>query len=80
MLYVALLDLPYFYYQVLRLVVFGVSVYIIYKTIGTKVVWLLLSFCVIAVLFNPIMPIHLNRQAWRVIDVISSVFFLLMAI
>jgi hypothetical protein len=34
------------------------------------------TFAVIAVLFNPILPIHLSRELWQPIDVISGIVFL----
>jgi hypothetical protein len=33
-------------------------------------------FGIIAVLFNPVIPIHLNRDNWTTIDVTVAVIFL----
>jgi len=34
-------------------------------------------FGIIAVLFNPIFPIHLSREIWAPIDIIAGIFFLI---
>lgn len=78
-LFIALFDgLPYGYFTLLRFVVCAVGAYLAYKTYeGNKEsIWVWL-FGGIAVLFNPIIPIHLQRETWWVIDLIVGVFFLL---
>lgn len=72
----ALADNPYGYYQFLRWVILitgGYSAYLAYK-IGSKVwPWI---FGIIAVLFNPIIPITFQRDTWQIIDVVVAVVFL----
>ena len=72
MLLWALTDNPYGYYQILRWVVCGVTGYAAYLAIGEerkKSAW---TFGIIAVLFNPIAPIHLEHEIWAVIDVVVA--------
>ena len=73
---------PYDYYTVLRWVVCGSAsyyLYIAYKLRKIPWVWI---FGIMAVLFNPIIPVHLNKSTWAPIDVISggiilvSIFFI----
>jgi len=52
---------PYGYYQLLRFVVCGVSVYVAYVAYKWQKIWATWLFGIIAVLFNPIIPIHLSR-------------------
>src|SRR4051794_5217328 len=52
MLVLALLPTPYPYYNLLRLIVFGVSIYLGSKAVEAKRLWLLLLFVSIASLFN----------------------------
>lgn len=60
---------PYGYYTLLRFVVCGVSVYGAYFATGLKKDGWAWIFGIIAVLFNPIIPIYLDRNTWAFIDV-----------
>lgn len=69
MLAFALLDNPYGYYQILKWIICGFTAYLAYlayKNDETAWTWI---FGIIAILFNPIAPIYLNREIWSVIDV-----------
>jgi len=73
MLFWALVDNPYFYYQILRWVVGGVagySAYLAYKQGEEAWVWIL---GVTAIVFNPIAPFHLTREIWSVLNIIGAV-------
>lgn len=78
-LFIALFDgLPYGYFTLLRFVVCAVGAYLAYKTYeGNKESIWVWAFSGIAVLFNPIIPIYLQRGQWVVIDLIVGVFFVL---
>lgn len=78
-LFVALFDgLPYGFFTLLRFVVCAVSIYLTYKVYDNESdslwVWV---FGGIAVLFNPIIPIHLQRETWWIIDLVVGIFFIL---
>lgn len=78
-LFIALFDgLPYVYFTLLRFIVCAVGVYLAYNihedNKGSLWVW---AFAGIAVLFNPIIPIYLQRGQWMVIDLIIGIFFVL---
>lgn len=66
---------PYGYYQLLRFVVCGVSVYIAYMAYNWQKLWATWLFGFIAVLFNPLIPIHLSRELWQPIDLACAVLF-----
>ena len=76
MLFGALGRWPYGYYQLLRFVVCGVSVYVAYTAYTWQKMWAVWLFGFIAVLFNPLIPIHLSREAWQPIDSICAILFL----
>jgi hypothetical protein len=76
-LFGALADLPYGYYQMLRWIVFGVSIYIAYKAFRWDKKWAIWVFSGSAVLFNPILPIYLTREIWQPLDVIFGTLFML---
>lgn len=66
---------PYGYYTLLRIVVFLASVLLAtdtYKRAGEATPWCL-AFVGIAILFNPVFPIHLTRDIWGVVDPIIAV-------
>lgn len=65
---------PYGFFTLLRFVVFASSAYVAYMAYEAKKekwVWI---FGFLAVLFNPFIIIHLNRDIWSVIDLIAGVF------
>ncbi len=68
---------PYDYYILLRWVVCGVAVFGIYYAIkAARDIWAW-PFGISGLLFNPIIPVHLNRNTWRVIDLaVACIFFL----
>ena len=80
MLLLALAPWPYGYYQVLRLVVCGVAVYVAFMGYTWQKMWAMWLFGFIAVLFNPLLPIHLSRQIWQAIDVVCGILFMVIAV
>lgn len=75
MLLSALFNLPAGYYTLLRIIVCGTAVYLGFIAKGiTKISWVwVLGF--IAILFNPFLPIHLDREMWGFIDIIVGFIF-----
>jgi hypothetical protein len=80
MLLLALAPWPYGYYQLLRFVVCGVAVYVAVMSYNWHKIWAVWLFGFIAVLFNPLIPIHLSRELWQPIDVICGIIFITIAI
>jgi len=79
MLFGALGYWPYGYYQLLRFVVCGVSVYVAFMSYQWQKLWAAWLFGFIAFLFNPIIPIHLPREVWQMIDIICAFLFVAVA-
>ena len=77
LLLVAIAPLPYGYYQFLRWVVCGASVFIAYTAYTWSKIWAVWLFGVVAVLFNPILPIHLTKEIWQPIDLVCALLFIL---
>jgi len=75
MLFVAIAELPYGYYQILRWIVCGVGVYIAYMAYRRGKVWATWVFGLIAALFNPIVPVHLTKAIWQPIDIVCALIF-----
>ena len=73
MLLFGVLPLPYGYYPLLRLVVCGVFSFAAYHAFQKShglYPWILV---LTAVLFNPIVPVHLPKELWAVLDVGAAV-------
>jgi hypothetical protein len=71
---------PYSYYQIIRWVVLAAAVFAAYQGAATKRYWAVWLFASLAVLFNPIVPIHFRRETWRVLDISAAAAFLLGAV
>jgi len=67
---------PYGYYQLLRWLVSGTAIFILYAILKLeKITWTWIM-AIIAILFNPIVPINLVKETWVIIDLIVAVLFL----
>tara|TARA_A100001011_G_C13885015_1_gene664567 strand:- start:54 stop:371 length:318 start_codon:yes stop_codon:yes gene_type:complete len=76
MLFLAILELPYGYYNLLRLVVTisgGISSFNAFKNKNEGIA---IIFGIICLLFNPIFPIYMIKDDWILIDFIVGIFFL----
>jgi hypothetical protein len=72
---IAITDLPYGYYQLVRFAVCGTCAFLAYSNFQSRRAlngWLILLVA-IAVLFNPIVPIHLTKEIWRWVDGLVAV-------
>jgi hypothetical protein len=70
LLVAAVAQLPYGYYTFIRIVTCGSAALLAvvgFRERSSTQVWSIL-LSLIAVLFNPIVPIHLNRSAWFFLD------------
>ncbi|PIV39883.1 MAG: hypothetical protein COS29_00215 [Candidatus Omnitrophica bacterium CG02_land_8_20_14_3_00__42_8] len=68
---------PYGFFTLLRLVVFGTTVYLswlAYKSERQSWTWV---FGFIALIFNPLIPLHLGRDLWVVVDLLVAVFLII---
>jgi len=68
---------PYGFFTLLRLVVFGTTTYIswlAYKTERQVWIWV---FGFTALVFNPLIPLHLGRDLWMIIDLLVAVFLII---
>lgn len=77
MLVLALAPLPYGYYQLLRVTVFVVAGLLIWRewtATGTVGPWSI-ALGAVALLLNPVFPVHLDRSTWAVLDLGSALVF-----
>jgi hypothetical protein len=64
---------PYGFYVLLRLAVTAVSTYAIFA-LGTSRPSDTITLALIALLFNPLVPVHLPKALWVVIDLGAAAF------
>lgn len=76
MLLLALGSWEYSYYQILRVVVCGASVFLAWHLFDTKQTGWAWVFVVTGILFNPLAPIHLAKETWQIIDFVAAILFL----
>ncbi|NTG01681.1 hypothetical protein G6L30_16290 [Agrobacterium rhizogenes] len=81
LLVVAILPLPYGYYTFLRCVVTLSAVIVAWSRYKTKgsVNWEVVLMALVAILFNPLVPIWLSRPLWLPIDLLSGGIFIYFA-
>ena len=74
---VAVLPLPYGYYTFLRIIICASAIFLGCKQFAIKEeinAWTVI-FGVCAILFNPVIPIHLTRDTWFYINIAGAVLF-----
>ena len=73
-------DWPYGFFTLLRWVVCAAAILVGIRAYGWQRIWAVPIFALIAILFNPLVPVYLSRSTWQPIDMLSAVLFLLAAI
>ncbi|MFT3724652.1 MAG: hypothetical protein QM773_13845 [Hyphomonadaceae bacterium] len=75
----ALWDMPYAYYELMRLPVGIVAAFLagmIFLSGEKHAVPWAIAFGAVGLLFNPFQPVHLSREVWATIDVATAALFL----
>ena len=80
LLLIAMLELPYGYYTFLRLIITASSMVIIwllwkYQRMH-KEIWSTIFLTIIALLYNPIILVHLSKQIWFIINIVTIVLYI----
>lgn len=76
LLFIGIAPLPYSYYQLLRIVVTITAVLNAINTDAKENYLLKFCFVIVAVVFNPVFPIHLNKEVWMLVDFFTAIFLL----
>jgi hypothetical protein len=75
LLVLALMDLPYGYYQFLRIATCAAAVFIcwrLFEAARSVGAWVMVA---IALLYNPIVPVHLEHSTWAIINMATAAAF-----
>jgi hypothetical protein len=74
-------DVPYDYFVLLRVLVFMTCAAIAYVLLKRNTVGTWFAFAAgIGVLYNPLLPIHLHRETWEGINILTVPYFLALTI
>jgi hypothetical protein len=76
MLLIGVAPLPYGYYTLLRIVASAVFAWAAFASFERNSQFLPWIFTLLVVLFNPIVPIHLTKELWSIIDISAGLFLL----
>lgn len=69
MLVGCLFEMPYGYYQFVRIVIFVLFIFLAWEYNRSKSSWTVLSCILIAILFNPIFKIYFRKEFWQKVDI-----------
>ena len=74
---IGVLPMPYGYYNILRVVVCVSAIFMTVRATktpnGQLAMWL---FAGLALLYNPVLPVHLNEKAiWMMVNAVTAVLF-----
>lgn len=76
LLFSALGDHPYGFYTLLRWIVTISSLYTGYLYYQFELRGFAWMFFIIAVLFNPLVPIYMQRETWLIFDILVGIVYL----
>jgi hypothetical protein len=74
-LFIAIAQMPYGYYQLLRWFICGVGAYgayLSYEQKKMKWAWIL---GIIALVFNPLLKFYFTKETWVIIDLVAGILF-----
>jgi arginine exporter protein ArgO len=71
---------PYGYYRFLRWVVCAAAVIMAIGAYSGRMLWAVWLLGFVALLFNPLAPVHLTREIWRPIDGVTAIVLFLLGI
>lgn len=74
LLLIAVMPMPYGYYQFLRIAITLVVSINAFELYNKNKSTLLVMFVSIIILYNPIIPVHLSKETWMPINLLTAVF------
>ena len=79
LLFICLLDMPYGYYQFVRVAATLVFVVLALQSYNSKLNAMTVVYVLLAILFQPIEKIALGREIWNALDALVGLSLLLIA-
>lgn len=76
-LFIAVIPIwPYFFYQFLKIAIFGAAAFSIYLYHKEKNKRWMITMIVVAIIFNPINPLYFGHFLWSLIDLAVAYIFI----
>jgi hypothetical protein len=72
---IAILNLPYGFYMILRCVATGAAIYLLMTARLRLLDLQVFALIVVILIFNPVWKVHLGRELWRIVDGVTAVFY-----
>lgn len=72
--------MPYSFYTIVRLAMTVISGYLAYNYYSQNKKELAITFLIVAILFQPFIKFALGREVWLVVDIVTAIFLLILAI
>lgn len=79
-LLLCLLPMPYGYFTIARVVMMIISIYLAFIYLSKNKTELVITFAIIAVLFQPFYKLALGRGVWMYVDIAVAIFLLVLAL
>ena len=73
LLFIAIIGMPAWYYQLVRWIIFITLPYVSYHILNLKNVGLGILLLTLAFLFNPIFQFYFNRDWWIILDTVALI-------
>jgi len=70
---IAIADLPYGYYTLMRLVVCATAIFVVVMAAKSQQMWAVWLYAIVGLLFNPLVPVHLTKGIWQPVDFVAAV-------
>jgi hypothetical protein len=76
LLLLCLAKMPYGFYQIVRFLAFAGFGYLAYLEYKGKNIDRMVLFAVLALLFQPFLPLSLGRVIWNIVDVVVAAYLI----
>lgn len=80
LLLLCILPMPYSFYTIVRLAMTVISGYLAYNYYSQNKKELAITFLIVAILFQPFIKFALGREVWLIVDIVTAIFLLILAI
>jgi hypothetical protein len=77
LLFICLADMSYSYFQLVRFIGFIGFISLAYQAHKDNSEKEMITFCILALLFQPFFKVVLGRQLWNVVDVLVGIWLLI---
>jgi hypothetical protein len=78
MVLAAILPIQYFvYYQMMNWLVLGAAIVTALQASTVRCGFVFWTFMLLAVVFNPVAPLHLRADVWQIADIVAALIFII---